>query len=179
MKFWPDSWQDYPPTINSEMRTILKWKKKIKYSVEFRRKNNINHQLPKTKKECKFMWNFMSGWSEGFEGNGSDIGPRWDGVRSGLKMVMDSLPLFLSRRNNSICTYTGLLIALTNKMIQKQCYRIFKAMTEEIYSFYLLLLESRCFALWAFCFVLCEPTRMFPSSGNPPDDWSSPDNLMQ
>lgn len=110
----------------------------------------------------------MSGWSEGFEGNGSDIGPRWDGVRSGLKMVTDSLPLFLSRRNNSICTYTGLLIALTNKMIQKQCYIIFKAMTEEIYSFYLLLLESRCFALWAFCFVLCEPTRMFPSSGNPP-----------
>lgn len=119
MKFWPDIWQDYCPTTNSEMRTILKWKKN-KYSVAFRRKNNINHQLPKTKKECKFTWNFMSGWSEGFEGNGSDIGPRWDGVRSGLKMVTDSLPLFLSRRNNSICTYTGLLIALTNKMIQKQ-----------------------------------------------------------
>ena len=36
-------------------------KKKIKYSVEFRRKNNTNHQLPKTNKECKFTWYFMSG----------------------------------------------------------------------------------------------------------------------
>lgn len=89
------------------------------------------------------------------------------------------LPLFLSRRKNSICTYAGLLIALTNKMIQKQCYVIVKVMTEEVYSFYLLLLESRYFGLWAFCFVLCEPTWMFSSSGNPPDDWSSPDNLME
>lgn len=34
-------------------------------------------------------------------------------------------------------------------MRQKRCCVIFKAMTEEIYSFNLLLLEFRCFAVWS------------------------------